>query len=58
MAQIRKTAMTMDNLDLLPDEDLSEQRKGAEDRRESRGPIDYPVWQMVDFEAVCKVPYA
>lgn len=42
-------------MDLLPDEDLPQDREGAEDGREGSGAIDYPVGQMVDLQAVRQV---
>ena len=48
--------MTMYDLYLLADEDLSQDWEGAEYSRKSRASIDDPVRQMVDLDAVRKVP--
>ena len=45
----------MDDLDLLPDEDLAEDGEGGEDRGEGGAAVDDPVWQVVDFEAVGEI---
>lgn len=55
MAQITERCMAMHNLNLLANEDLSEQWKGAEDCRESRAAIYHPVWKVVDLDPVREV---
>jgi hypothetical protein len=50
--------MTMYDLDLLTDKDLSQNREGAEYSRKSRASINDPVWQMVDLYAIRKIPDA
>jgi hypothetical protein len=50
--------MTMHDLYLLTDKDLSQDWEGAEYSWESSAPIDNPVRQMVDLDAVRKVPHA
>lgn len=47
--------MAMDDLDLFSNEDLSENRKGREDRGECRAAVDHPVRKMVYFDAVGKI---
>jgi len=47
--------MTMDDLYLLTDEDLSQDWKGAEHSREGGTSIHDPMWQMVNFDAIRKV---
>ena len=50
--------MAMYNLDLLPDEDLSQDRKRREDSRECRLAVYDPVRDMIDLEPVCEVANA
>ena len=50
--------MTMYDLYLLANKDLSQDRERTEYSRESRASIDDPVRQMVDLYAVRKVPDA
>lgn len=58
MAEITQTAMAVYDLNVLPDEDLPQNRKGAEHRRKGRAAIDDPVRQMIDLEAICQVANA
>ena len=48
--------MAVYDLYLLADEDLSQDWEGAEYSREGGAPIDDPVRQVVDLDAVRKVP--
>ena len=48
----------MYNLNLLADKDLSQDWEGAEYSRESGAPIDHPMRQMVDLNAIRKVSHA
>jgi hypothetical protein len=48
--------MTVYDLYLLTNKDLSQDWKRAEYSRESGAPIDNPVRQMVDLDTVCEVP--
>ena len=48
--------MTVYDLYLLTNKDLSQDWKRAEYSRESGAPIDNPVRQMVDLDTVRKVP--
>lgn len=50
--------MTVNNLDLFANKDLSEQRERTEHCWERGAPVDDPVWQMVDFDAIRKIPHA
>jgi hypothetical protein len=45
-------------LDLLADEYLSKKWERAVYSRERGGAVDYPVWQMVDFDSVRKISNA
>lgn len=47
--------MAMHNLNLLTNENLSQQRERAEHCRESRASIDHPVRKMIDFDAVREI---
>jgi hypothetical protein len=47
--------VTMHNLDLLADKDLSQQRERAEYCWESRAPVDDPVREVIDFDAVREI---
>ncbi len=47
--------MTVDDLDLLSNEDLPKKRKRREHGWKSRRAVYDPVWQMIDLEPVGKV---
>jgi hypothetical protein len=55
LAETAQTAMSMNNLDLLSYDDISEDGKEGEDCGESRRSVDDEEWYVVDFEAICKV---
>ena len=56
MAQVTERCMTMYDLYLLANKDLSQDRERAEYSRESGASIHDPVRQMVDLDTVRKVP--
>ena len=58
MAEVTERCMAVHDLYLLTNKDLSQDWKGAEYSRESGAPVDEPVRQMVDLDAVCEVPDA
>lgn len=58
MAEVTERRVTMYDLYLLADKDLSQDRKGAEYSRESSASIHDPVREMVDLDAIRKVPDA
>lgn len=55
VAKIRQTGVAMDDLNLLTNEDLSQDWEGREDSREGRGAVYDPMWKMVDLEPVRQV---
>lgn len=55
MTKARQTSMTMNNLDLLPDDYVSENREEREDCRHCSLPIDDHEGNIVDFETIRQV---
>jgi hypothetical protein len=55
VAKVAEGAVSMHDLDLLPDEDLSHHREGGEDRRKGGGAVYDPVWEVVDLDTVGEV---
>ena len=47
--------MAVDNLDFLPNDDVTEDGKGGEDGREGCLAIDGPKWNVVHLYAIGKV---
>ena len=58
MAEATQTPMSMYNLYLLSNDNVSKYRKEREDCRESRLTVDDQERDMVDFEAIRKISYA
>lgn len=50
--------MTVNNLNLFPNENISEHWEERKNGRESCFSVDNKEWDMVDFEAVGEVSYA
>ena len=50
--------MSMNNLDLFPNDNVSEDGEKGEDRREGRCAVDDKEWNMVDFETIREVSNA
>lgn len=58
MTQVAERRMAMHDLNLLPDEDMSECWKSREDRGEGRGSIYDPVGYVVYLQTVGQVSYS
>lgn len=55
MTKVAEACMPMDDLDLLANDDVSEDGKEGEDCRKSRFPVDDKEGNVVDFETICKI---
>lgn len=55
MAQATQTSMAVHNLDLLPNNNVSENGKERKDSRHSRLSINYKEWNMIDLEAIGEI---
>lgn len=55
MTEGTERGMTMDDLDILPNEYLPQQGERAEYCGKCRASIHNPMWQMVDFEPVGQI---
>ena len=55
MAQTAETSMTMDNLNLFPEDNISKHRKEGEDSWKGRFTVDNVERNVIDFETVCQV---
>jgi len=58
VAKIRQTGMSVDNLHLFADEDLSQYREGREHGGKGRRAIHHPVRKMIDLQSVRQVSYS
>ena len=56
MTKTTQTSMAMNNLDLLPYNNIAEYRKEGEHGWHCGFSIDDKEWDMIDFESICKVP--
>lgn len=57
MAHATETSMAVYNLDLLPQDDISENRKEGEDSWEGRFSVNDKERYMVNLEAICEIPH-
>ena len=57
MAEAAQTRMSVNNLDLFSNENVSENRKAGEDSWECSGAIDDEKWDMIDFETISEISY-
>ena len=55
MAKIAEASMAMHNFNLLPDNDISEEREEGKDRRKGRLPVNDKEWDVVDLESIGQV---
>lgn len=58
MTQSTQARMAVDNLDLLSDKDVAQDREGREDSREGRGSEDDEERDMIDSNSIGQVAHA
>ena len=58
VAKTTQAGVSMNNLNLLPNDNVSENRKEGKYSGHSRLSIYDKKWNMVDFEAICQIPYS
>lgn len=56
-AQTAEGSMAMDDVDLFPDENVTENREEGEDGGEGRRAVDDEEWDVVDLEAIGEVAH-
>ena len=56
MTEAAQTRMSMHDLYLLTNHNVSKDGEEGKDRRHRRFPVNHKEWHMVNFEPICKVP--
>ena len=58
MAEAAQASMTMNNLNLLSNDDVPEDGEEGEDCRHRGFSVDDQEWDMIDLESICEVVYS
>ena len=57
IAEIAQTCMSMHNLHFFPDNDVAKDGEERENRGKGGFAIDDEEWDVINFDAICQIPY-